>query len=81
MSMDRNRVQEAEIGLPFATSLNDDQLDLPLKSPNVKRHTDLLEEVNNMQEIEDSFRPATDEIDLLALKSVMGADFRTELVD
>jgi hypothetical protein len=31
-------------------------------------------------EIEDSFRPATDAVDLMTLKNVMGADFRDELV-
>jgi hypothetical protein len=37
--------------------------------------------VNITTEIEDLFRPATNEIDLIALKSVMGADFRDELVN
>jgi hypothetical protein len=32
-------------------------------------------------QIEDCFRPQTDAIDLIALKSVMGDDFRNELVE
>jgi hypothetical protein len=72
-----------EISSPLempAVSLNSEDYHEPLRSPNVAQHEDYLDKGAIFTEIEDAFRPATDAVDLIALKSVMGGDFREEFV-
>ena len=51
------------IEMPYSASINGAGLKQPLTSPTTKKHADYLDERNILQEIEDSFRPATDEVD------------------
>jgi hypothetical protein len=64
-----------------SVSLNSEVHHEPLKSPHVAKHMDYLETGDILSQIEDCFRPATDPVDLIALKSVMGADFRKEMIE
>jgi hypothetical protein len=67
------------LSAPF-TSINGYDPSMPLVSPKVDKHGEFLSYGGIMDGCEESFRPASDEIDLVALKQVMGKAFKEEMV-